>query len=200
VVLDMFDASIYCFGKGDSATTVTAPQNVPTLGSSVMITGTVTDNTPSGRLNTNYGLDFSLKGTPAIADESMDAWMEHLYRQRPIPADAKGVEVILETLDPNGNFYEIGRTTSDVNGKYGLKFTPEVPGDYQIIARFEGSASYGSSADTTYLSVDEAPQASPTPPPPGPSMADIYIVPGIVGIIIAIVAVGLGLLLVLRKR
>jgi hypothetical protein len=200
VVLDMFDASIYCFGKGDSATTVSAPQNVPTLGSSVMITGTVTDNTPSGRLNTNYGLDFSLKGTPAIADESMDAWMEHLYHQRPIPADAKGVEVILETLDPNGNFYEIGRTTSDINGKYGLKFTPEVPGDYQIIARFEGSASYGSSADTTYLSVDEAPQASPTPAPPGPSMADIYIVPGIIGIIIAIVAVGLVLLLLLRKR
>jgi outer membrane protein assembly factor BamB len=201
IYMDNHDNQIYCIGKGPSATTVSAPQNVPTLGSSVVITGTVTDQSPSGRHNVAGSLDFSLKGTPAIGDESMDAWMEYMFHQRPKPTNATGVEVILETIDPNGNFYEIGNTTSDINGNFGYMFTPEVPGQYQITARFEGSASYGSSSATTYMGVAEAPQATPTPPPPAPSMADLYFVPGIVGVIIAIVAVGLVLLLlILRKR
>ena len=44
-----FDNQIYCYGRGPSATTVSATQNVPALGSSVTITGTVTDDTPTGR-------------------------------------------------------------------------------------------------------------------------------------------------------
>ena len=194
------DSSMYCVGKGSSATTVSASPDASVYGSSVMIKGTVTDQSPSGRHNVNGGLDFSLKGTPAIADEYMDAWMAYMFQQRPKPTDAMGVEVKLETLDPNGNFYEIGNATSDINGNYGFAFTPDVPGTYQIIATFAGSGAYGGSSATTYLTVDEAPQASPTAPPPPPSMADIYIVPGIVGIIIAIVAVGLVLVLMLRKR
>ena len=200
VGINFLDNQIYCLGKGDSATTVSAPQLIPTVGESVMITGTVADQTPSGRRNTNDLLDWSLKGTPAISDEDMGAWMEYMFMQQAYPADAKGVEVTLETLDPNGNFYEIGRTTSDINGNYGLKFTPEVPGDYQIIARFEGSAAYGSSSATTYLSIAEAPQATPTAPPPEASAADIYFMPMSIGIIIAIIAVGILLVLMLRKR
>jgi hypothetical protein len=201
VGLNLFDSEIYAFGKGPSATTVSAPQTVPTLGASVTISGTVTDQTETGRRNSNDVFEFSLKGTPAISDEDMSAWMEYMFMQQSKPTDVKGVEVVLETLDPNGNFYEIGRTTSDAAGTYGIKFTPEVPGQYQIIARFEGSAAYGPSAATAYLNVDEAPQATPTPTPPSqPSMADIYIVPGIIGIIVAIVAVGLVIILMLRKR
>ena len=172
VALDLFDNMIYCYGKGSSATTVSAPQIVPPIGSSVMITGTVTDDTPSGRYNVAGSLEFTLKGTPAIADESMDAWMEYMFHQQPIPMNAKGVEVVLETLDPNGNFYEIGRTTSDITGAYGCLFTPQVPGTYQIIARFEGSAAYGSSFAQTYMSIDEAPspgapiEPEPTTPEP----------------------------------
>ena len=45
VGLNYFDNELYAFGKGPSATTVSAPQTVPSLGSSVMITGTVTDQT-----------------------------------------------------------------------------------------------------------------------------------------------------------
>jgi outer membrane protein assembly factor BamB len=194
------DNQIYCYGKGPSATTVTASPKISVHGTSVLIEGTVTDDTPTGRRTTNDILDFTLKGTPAISDEDMSAWMEYMFMQQERPENAKGVEVVLETLDPNGNFYEIGRTTSDVNGNFGLKFTPEVPGEYQILATFAGSKSYGPSYTSTYLSVEEAPQATPTAPPPEPSMADMYIVPGIVGIIIAIVAVGLVLLLVLRKH
>jgi hypothetical protein len=88
--------------------------------------------------------------------------MEYMFMQQAKPKDAKGVEVILETLDPNGNFYEIGKTTSDMNGNFGYMWEPPVPGTYQIIARFEGSAAYGPSSATTYLGVAEAP--SPAQP------------------------------------
>ena len=44
---------IYCFGKGSSATTVSAPQIVPPLGSTVQLTGTVTDQSPSGSRDIN---------------------------------------------------------------------------------------------------------------------------------------------------
>jgi hypothetical protein len=200
IYLDNHDNNIYCLGKGPSATTVTASPEVSVYGSSVMIKGTVTDQTDSGRINVAGSTDFTLKGTPAIADENMAAWMEYLFQQRPIPTNATGVEVILETLDPNGNFYEIGKTTSDTSGNYGYAFTPEVPGTYHIFATFNGSASYGGSHATTYLTVDEAPETTPEATPPPPSMADIYFMPLSIGMIIAIIAVGLVLVLLLRKR
>jgi hypothetical protein len=200
LALNYFDNQIYCFGPGPSATTVSAPQTAITHGHKVMITGTVTDQTETGRRNTNGMFDFSLKGTPAISDEDMGAWMEYMFMQQGMPADAMGVEVILETLDPNGNFYEIGRTTSDINGNYGLEFEPPVPGSYQIFARFEGSAAYGSSADSTYMIVEDAPQPTPTPTPTPEPMTDTYVLGIGAGAIIAIIVVGLVIILMLRRR
>jgi hypothetical protein len=196
------DNMIYAYGRGPSATTVTTSPMVSVHGSSVMITGTVTDQTPTGRRNTNDLLDWTLKGTPAISDEDMGAWMAYMFMQQAKPTDAKGVEVVLETLDPNGNFYEIGRTTSDLEGNYGFAFVPEVPGTYQIFATFEGSRAYGPSADITYMTVDEAPQAPPTPTPAPPygETADSYILPATIGIIVAIVVFGIVIILMLRKR
>jgi hypothetical protein len=128
--------------------------------------------------------------------------MAYMYMYQKKPTDAKGVEVTLEVLDPNGNFYEIGNTTSDVEGNYGMAFTPEVPGTYQIFATFKGSRAYGPSADITYITVDEAPQApaSPTPAPPYGQTADSTILPATIGIIIAIVVIGAVIILMLRKR
>jgi hypothetical protein len=164
-----------------------------------MITGTVTDQTPSGRLNTNYDLDFALKGTPAISDEDMSAWMQYLFQQRPMPADAKGVEVTLDTLDPNNNFIHIGTTTSDTSGKFSYMFTPEVPGKYTIIATFMGSESYYASYDETALGVLEAPVATPTPTPTPLVLPpyETYTVGAAIAVIIAIAIVGI---LLLRKR
>jgi len=200
VGLNYFDNKIYCIGKGNSATTVSAPQTVPTVGSSVMITGTVTDDTPTGSHNTNDKVDFTLKGTPAISDADMGRWMEYLFMNQAMPANAKGVNVTLTVLDPNNNVYEIGRTTSDITGAYGLLWEPPVPGTYQIIATFEGSASYGSSFAQTYMAVAEAPAATPAPTPTPAPMTDTYILGSTIGIIIAIVIVGLLLVLLLRKR
>jgi hypothetical protein len=196
--LNFFDNKIYCIGKGDSATTVSAPQTVPALGSSVMITGTVTDQTPTGSRNTNDMQDFTLKGTPAISDADMGRWMEYLFMDQGRPTDAKGVEVSLDTIDPNGNYVHIGTVTSDITGAYGYAFTPDVPGTYQIIATFAGSASYGASYAQTYLSVGEAPPPTASPPEyPQPIDNTMTIVVTGIAIIIAVAIVGI---LLLRKK
>jgi hypothetical protein len=200
IYLDARDDNIYELGKGPSATTVSAPQIVQPLGSKIMITGTVTDQTATGRFTTAGNLDFTLKGTPAISDADMAAWMEHLFQQRPIPTNATGVPVTIYAIDPNNNYIPIGNVTSDMNGNYGIEYTPEVPGTYHIFASFAGSESYGPSSATTYLSVDEAtPTASPyaefaVPP------TEMYILAAAVAIIVAI-AIGFAVtILILKKR
>jgi outer membrane protein assembly factor BamB len=201
VGLNYMDNEIYCIGPGPSATTVSAPQTVPALGSSVMLTGTVTDQTPSGRFNDNYGLDFALKGTPAIADDSMGRWMEYLFENQIMPSNATGVPVTLTAIDPNGNFIHIGDVTSDIHGKYGINFTPEVSGKYQILATFAGSKAYGPSSDSTYLSVGEA-AATPTPVSTAPvsSIADTYFIPAIAGLFILVIIVAVVLAMMIRKQ
>jgi hypothetical protein len=57
--------------------------------------------------------------------------MEHLLVESE-PANAKGVPVSLDTIDPNGNLVHIGDTTSDINGNYGFACTPEVPGTTKL--------------------------------------------------------------------
>jgi len=198
--LNFFDNKIYCIGKGDSATTVTASPKVSVHGNSVMIEGTVTDQTPTGSRNTNDKQDFTLKGTPAISDEDMGRWMEYLFMDQGIPANAKGVEVTLDTIDPNGNYVHIGTVTSDITGAYGYAFTPDVPGTYQIIATFAGSKSYGASFAQTYITVDEAPPATAPPEYPQPIDPTMTIVYAAIAIIIAvIIAVALAAVWIRRK-
>jgi outer membrane protein assembly factor BamB len=184
---DWYDQRMYCYGKGPSATTVSTPQPVIQEGGSVMILGTVTDQSPGA------------KGTAAIADEHMDAWMEYLYKGQAKPATAVGVTVKLSAYDPNGNYQDIGTTTVDQHGKYGMSWVPPVPGDYYILAEFEGSESYGSSSDTTYITVDQAPQATPPPEatPPPASMTDTYLAGSTVAIIAAI---AIAVFLILRRK
>ncbi len=131
----------------------------------------------------------------------MTAWMDYKFQQQIYPTNATGVSVSLDTIDPNGNFVHIGDVTSDTSGNYGVKFTPEVPGTYQIIASFAGSKSYGPSSDTTYLTVgDAAATAAPSTPIPA-SVADMYFVPAIAGLFVLIIVVlVLVVLMMLRKR
>jgi hypothetical protein len=151
----------------------------------VLIEGTVTDQSPGA------------KGTPAISDDDMSPWMEYLYMQQEMPKNAKGVEVSLDTLDPNGNFVHIDTVTSDASGMFKKMFTPEVPGEYTIIATFSGSESYYGSYAETAIGVSEAPiQPSPEPEPPLPPY-ELYTIGVGIAIIIAIAVVGI---LILRKR
>ncbi len=201
VGLNSFDNQLYAFGKGSSGTTVTIQNDMSVLGNKVMVKGTVTDQSPVGRRNINDVLQVPLKDTPAISDQDMTAWMEYMFMQQEKPTNAQGVDVSLSAIDPNGNSVPIGTTTSDMNGNYAIAFNPEVPGTYQIIANFAGSKAYGPSSATTYLTVEDAAQATATPAPQPESIADTYFVPAIAGIIIAIIVVGAILaLLLLRKR
>jgi hypothetical protein len=175
VGFNWFDGQIYAFGRGPSATTVTASPKYSAWGTMVVVEGTVTDQTPTGARNINDEVEFTLKDTPAISDEDMQAWMQYLFMEQKYPEDAKGVEVVCNVLDPNNNVYEIGRATSDVTGTYGFAFEPPVPGWYEITAEFRGSASYGPSFAKTFIYVGEeavleGPQGEPGPMgPAGPA-------------------------------
>jgi len=208
--VNAYDNQIYTIGRGPSATTVAAPLTAVPLGTGLTITGKVTDQSTGA------------KGTPAISDADMTQWMEYMYQQKQMPTNAKGVDIILTAVDPNGNSQTIGTTTSDIGGSYGLSWTPPVEGTYQVMATFAGTNSYGSSYATTYLTVGPAaatpaPVATPTPTPTtaptstpaataspspapqpeaGPS-TDIYIIAAAAVVIIVVVAVAA---LVLRKR
>ncbi|HLN89590.1 MAG TPA: PQQ-binding-like beta-propeller repeat protein, partial [Candidatus Binatia bacterium] len=200
VGLNYFDGELYAFGKGPSATTVSGPLSGALVNSALTITGTVTDQTPTGKRNTNDRFDFSLKDTPAISDESMDSWMEYLFMQQAKPTNATGVPVSIDTIDPNGNFIHIGDVTSDITGAYGVSFKPQVPGMYQIIANFAGSNAYAPSSAMTYIDVgDAAPTPSPYPVTVLPA-TEMYIVAAAIAIIIAIAIVGVIMVMMLRKR
>ncbi|MCW4046373.1 MAG: PQQ-binding-like beta-propeller repeat protein [Candidatus Bathyarchaeota archaeon] len=183
-----YDGKIYCFGKGPSKTTVQAPLTQVTMGETVTITGTVTDESPGAA------------GTPAVADECMSQWMEYLYMQKPMPTNATGVTVYIDVLDANNNYRNIGTATSDVNGFYSFVWKPDIPGKFTVIARFAGSESYGSSYAEAAFNVVDAPAATPEPTPTPASMADLYFMPMSIGMIVAIIVVGALIILMLRKR
>ncbi len=151
------DLQIYTIGKGPSETTVTAPLTPLAKGQPFMISGKVTDQTPSS------------KDTPAIADEYMGEWMAYLHMQKQVPANAKGVTLTLAAVDSNGQSTNIGVVQSDMSGTFKKTWTPTEAGEYMIIATFSGSNSYGSSyAETPIVVVDNTPSASaqPTQTPP----------------------------------
>ena len=195
LTFNSYDLQIYAQGKGLTQTTVDTKAGINT-NSQVLVTGTVTDQSPGQTC-----LGIPEKGTPAIADSSMSAWMAYLFEQSPEPTNATGVPVTLSYIDPNNNTYPIGTTTSNMNGVYTYKFTPTIAGTYTIIATFGGSNSYYSStAETTMLwntptSATAAPTATPT------SVADTYFVPAIAGLFVLIVVVAIVLaMLMLRKK
>jgi hypothetical protein len=158
-----YDNQIYSIGKGPSTTTVEAPLQGITQGQSIVIQGTVTDQSSGAKKKVQTG-EFSV--VPAVSDESMGKWMEYIYMQKPKPADAKGVPVKLTAVDPNGNAIDIAIVTSETSGLYSYAWVPTIPGKYTITATFAGSNSYWPSSAQAAISVDAKPQASPITPPP----------------------------------
>jgi hypothetical protein len=170
-----YDNQLYCFGKGQTAITVTAPQTSVPKGSTVLIQGSVTDQSPGA------------EGTPAIADEYMSDWMEYLYMQQPCPMNLNGVPVKLEAFGSDGSYIEIGTVTSDAYGDFKYEWSAPDQGLYTVMATFEGSDSYYSSYDATGLSVGAA--AAPSGPiqPEEPTAAPLITTE--LAIIIAVVVI-----------
>jgi hypothetical protein len=197
---DTYNQQIYAIGKGPSKLTVEAPSIGVMHGSSVVITGSVTDISPGTE-------DFTLRarfpnGVPAMSDASQSQWMTYVYKQFARPTDAVGVDVVLSVVDANGNFREIGTATTDSSGTYALQWKPDISGKYTVLATFAGTGAFYASYDQTAIVVDEtAVTPTPTPTTHTETAADLYLLPGIAAIIIAIAVVGAVLaLLVLKKR
>jgi len=194
--MDTYDQRVYAIGKGPSQTTVTVGPKVTTQGGSIIIEGTVMDNSP-GLKTTEMNLRFP-NGVAAVSDESMSAWMLYVYKQFEQPA-ATGVPVAISVIDANGNYRTIGTATSDANGYYSFQWCPDISGKYTVLAQFAGSAGYFGSIAETSFAVDEA-ASTPAPTDTPQSAADLYFIPAIVGVIIAIIVVGAVLALLVSKK
>jgi len=165
---DSYDQRVYAVGKGPSELTTSINNNVVSVGSTVMVGGTVMDVSP-GTKDDNRLLRFPT-GVPAVSDESMSDWMLYVYKQFPRPADATGVTVKFEAVNPNGEYEQLGEAISDSYGNYAFEFKPGAIGQYMIIATFQGSNSYYPSTAVTYVSVVAA---EADPGYQGPSASDI---------------------------
>jgi hypothetical protein len=190
-----YNNQIYSVGRGPSATTVSAPDVAAASGTPIVIKGTVTDIS-AGTEQNEQAARFP-HGVPAVSDASMKDWMGYVYQQRPRPADAIGVDVTLNVIDSNNNYYEIGTATTNADGFFNLEWIPDIPGKYTVYATFEGTEGYWPSRAVTAFTVLEA----PLPPPPEDPITlpptETYITVATVAIIIAIAIVGL---LLFRKR
>ena len=185
-----YDGYMYVFGRGKSATTVTAPDVVISKGSGVVIKGTVLDLSPAQ------------PGTPCVSKDSMAIQMEYLHMQHPIDGldhniQMTGVPVSLTAIDSNNNVVDIGVvTTSAYYGTFEKAWTPPAEGTYRVIATFAGDESYGSSAAATAVAVGPAPET--TQPPETPVIPDYTWT--IIGAAIAVIIAVAIAVLILRKR
>ena len=156
---DQYSNTMWVFGKGQSATTVTAPDvNVP-LGTGFTIKGTVLDMSP-GQPN-----------TPCVSHDSMTTQMEYLHMGMPIDGiwgneTITGVPVTLTAIDENGVVTDLGTVTS--SGYYGtfeMAWTPPAKGTYKIIASFASDDSYGSSVASTAVTSGSSTRTNNSPRP-----------------------------------
>jgi outer membrane protein assembly factor BamB len=192
-----YDNRIYAFGKGASATTISASPKTSMNGDKILVEGYITDIAPG---TTDYDVAARFpNGVPAVSDASMTDFMQYVYMQYPRPTSTTGVDVTISVFDPNNNLYEVATATSDENGFYKCTFTPEVSGEYTVVATFAGTKSYWGSNAQTAITVDDAPQAT-TAPVAETSQVETYFMPAVIAIIVAIALVGIVMVLMLRKR
>jgi len=195
-----YDNQVYSYGMGPTATTVTAPDTSSPVGTPIIIRGTVMDISAGSQQPTTLA-NFP-NGLPAVSDDSMTQFMEAVYQQQPMPHNVTGVQVVISVTDSNGNYRDIGTTTSNAYGTYSLTWTPDIPGNYAVTATFAGTQSYyPSSAATTFYASTPSATAAPTPTTPTGLASNNTLMYGIIAIIIVIIIIGAVLaILVTRKR
>jgi hypothetical protein len=198
--LNSYDGQIYAYGQGPSATTVIAANPVAPAGTPVVIRGTVMD-VSAGASQEAVKANFP-NGLPCVSDASQSTLMPYVYEQQPHPSTVTGVPVVLTSIDPNGNTVPIGTATSDASGMFTYTWMPPIPGNYTIIATFEGSgAYYGSYSETSFYATSAPATPAPTATPVSLATTQSYIMIGVIAIIVVIIIIGAILaMLLLRKR
>jgi hypothetical protein len=192
---DNYAGTMFVVGKGQSATTVSAPDVAVEKGNSIILKGTVLDLSPAQ------------PNTPCVSKDSMSTWMAHVHKQWPIDGllhneTITGVPVSLDASDPNGNSVHIADITTDgYSGTFGYTWTPDIAGDYKITATFAGDDSYGSSFAATFANVKDAPTVTSTNAPIQaiPDNTITILATGIAIVLVVIIA-AIAIILVLRKR
>jgi hypothetical protein len=194
-----YDCQVYSIGRGPSATTVSAPHSGLGFGQPVVISGTVMDIS-AGTKQDQQAADFP-NGVPVASDASMKDWMGYVYQQKALPTNFVGVDVTVDVFDSNGNYRNIGTATTDATGTYRLTWTPDIPGNFTVVATFHGSNGYWPSWSEDGFAVANAPSATSVPTATPASIADMYFVPSVAAIIVVMI-IGFAVLAILmfRKR
>ena len=191
-----YDNQIYVVGKGPSKTTVTASPKVSTFGSQVVIEGYVTDMS-AGTKQTEQAGKFP-NGVAAVSDANMKDYMGYVYQQQSFPANCSGVPVTIRVWDSNNNYRVIGTTASDASGYFHYTWTPDIPGDFTVIANFEGTNGYWPSySETSFTMAEAQPTAPPTQAPA--SNTDTYVTAFGIGIIVVII-IAAAVIIVMNRR
>ncbi len=198
VTLNAYDNQIYAWGKSATKLSVNAPAVGVTTQTPIVVSGSIYD-LASGSNQEAVAARFP-HGLPVVSDDTMTPFMEYVYMQQEKPTDTKGVPIALNVVDANGNYRNIGTTVSDATGKFAFTWTPDIEGDYAVIASFAGSESYYGSSDEAFFTA-AAPPATPAPTPvEAAPQTDMYIVGIGVAIIAAIAIVGLVLAMMIKRR
>ncbi len=198
VFFNSYDSRIYNLGRGPSQTTIQVGPKSQALGGNVVIEGTVND--VSVGLQTTEIQGRFPAGVPACSDDSMCDWMAYVHQQQPKPTNFTGVNVHLYVLDGNGNYQDLGVTTTDMKGQYSMTWTPNIEGDFKVTAYFEGTNGYWPSNAQTTFNVAPAGATAVPPATQPPSTADQYFLPMSIATILAVVVIGVLLAMMVRKR
>jgi hypothetical protein len=192
---DAYTATMYVVGRGKSATTIAASQKTIAEGATVLIEGTVLDQSPGQ------------PGTPCVSKESMTLQMEHLHIAQPLNglygnATITGVPVTLTAINSNGNVVDIDTiTTNGYYGTFSYVWTPPNEGTYTVTASFAADDSYGSSSAATAISVGPAPVEPPAEEPQQPIPDYTMMFAGIIAAVVVAIIIGLvAIFLLLRKH
>jgi hypothetical protein len=194
-----YDGQIYGYGQGPSKTTVSAPNPVTSVGSPIVIAGTVTDVSAGSRQEA-VAANFP-NGLQCVSDASMSQFMEAVYEQQPMPTNITGVPVTFTVVDSNNNCRPIGSTTTNALGDYSFMWKPDIPGNYTLYVTFAGTgAYYGSSASTGFYASSPAPTAAATATPLTGLASNTTLMYGIVAIAIIIIVIGAVLAILVTRR
>ena len=192
VTINSYDNQIYCYGKGQTATEVSASPTIINNGGKVLIQGKITDQSPAAKNN------------PAVVpDEFIDDWMNYLVEQQALPAlpgGNIGVPVILTAAKADGSSINLGTISADCEGNFKSVWSPPDNGEYTITAYFPGTKSYFSSYASTSVATVASGGVTPGPTSAPAAKTDNTLLYVIIVIVIIAIIIGLANMIAINRH